>query len=549
MTSIVDRLFPASLPSVADLAQRYPARDLPEGAMVTRVGPSPTGFMHIGTLYTGRICAQFAQRTGGVSILRVEDTDKKREVDGAVGFIIEAFDRFGVAFDEGADRDGADRGAYGPYRQSHRGEVYQAYVRSLVAQGLAYPCFSTGDELEAMRARQKAASIRTGYYGEWAIWRDRPEAEIIAALDAGIPHVIRFRAPGSHAQKLTFHDQIAGTRDLPENDVDIVILKSDGLPTYHMAHVVDDHLMGVTHVIRGDEWFSSAPTHVQLFEALGFPKPAFAHIAPIMKMDGQSRRKLSKRKDPEATVGYFDELGYPSEAVMDYLLSLMDPGFETWRAEHPEASSWAFDLTMKGLQSSSGPLFDFDKLGSISRDVIAAMSSGEVYDRLLAWAQDHDAELAQLMTTEKAKVTDILSIERGGPNARKDFAMWSGVKPELTFFFDDRFSLGRAAAQDMLSYLAPDELTALVQDFLDGYDPSDDNATWFGKLKDLGGQHGFALRPKDYKKNPDDYKGTVSDVAKIFRVLLTGRERSPDLYSVMQVMGSDQVARRCALVL
>lgn len=546
--SVVDRLFPEPLPSVADLKARFPNRALADDAMVTRVGPSPTGFMHIGTLYTGRICAQFARRTGGVSILRIEDTDKKREVDGAVGFIIDAFDQFDVAFDEGADRNKTDRGAYGPYRQSHRGDIYQTFVRSLVEQGLAYPCFSTGDELNAMREQQKASSIRTGYYGKWALWRDRPEADVVAALDAGIPFVIRFRAPGNHETKLTFTDLIAGERDLPENDVDTVILKSDGLPTYHMAHVVDDHLMGVTHVIRGDEWFSSVPTHLQLFDALGFDRPHFAHIAPIMKMDGTSRRKLSKRKDPEATVGYFEELGYPSEAVMDYLLTLMDPEFETWRADNPDAASWDFELTMKGLQSSSGPLFDFDKLGSISRDVIAGLSSDAVYTRLLGWATTHDADLAGLMTSEKDKVTDILSIERGGPNARKDFAMWSGIKPDLAYFFDDRFDLSRETAQQMLDYLTPDELGRLVQEFLDSYDPSDDSATWFGKLKELGGKHGFALRPKDYKKNPDDYKGAVSDVAKIFRVLLTGRERSPDLYSVMQVMGPDQVARRCALV-
>lgn len=550
MSNIVERIFPDPLPTPEELAQRFPKRDLPEGAMVTRVGPSPTGFMHIGTLYVGRLCAHFARQTGGVSILRIEDTDKKREVEGAVDFITHAFDHFGVSFDEGVGVDGADKGAYGPYRQSQRKEIYQAYVKHLLETGKAYPCFATGEELEAMRDKQQLRKMRTGYYGVWAEWRDRPEEDVQAALDAGTPFVIRFRSEGKIERKLKFEDLLFGERKLPENDQDIVIMKADGLPTYHFAHVVDDHLMGTTHVIRGDEWLSSVPTHLQLFEALGWETPEFAHIAPINKMDGTSRRKLSKRKDPEASVGYFEELGYSNEAVLDYLMTLADAGFEDWSNENPETSSWEFPITMRGLKGSSGPLFDFEKLGNISRNFVATLKSSEVYDRVLPWAEKHDADLAGMMKADPDRARAIIAIERDeAQNVRKDIEKWSDVKAELEFFFDDRFALTADEARGMIDYLDAGELATLVTEFLEGYDPADDNATWFGKIKELGGAHGFAMRPKDFKKNPDDYKGTVAHVARVFRILLAGKERTPDLYSIMQVMGPEQVKARVSLVL
>ena len=549
MSTIVDRIFPNPLATPEELEQRFPPRELPDGAMVTRVGPSPTGFMHIGTLYTGRLCAQFARQTGGVSILRIEDTDKKREVEGAVGFIVDAFEHFGVDFDEGVGQGGIDKGPYAPYHQSDRREIYQAYVRHLIATGAAYPCFATAEELDSMRNQQNAGGVRTGYYGTWATWRDRSEADVIEALDQGRPFVVRFKAPGKHMRKIEFEDLLFGPRTMPENDQDIVIMKSDGLPTYHLAHVVDDHLMRTTHVIRGDEWLPSVPLHLQLFEALGWDAPAYAHIAPINKMDGSSRRKLSKRKDPEASVGYFDELGYPIEAVIDYLMTLADAGFEAWKLENPDRSSWDFELSMKGLQGSSGPLFDFVKLGNISRNVIADLTSEELCERLQPWAKAHNTDLAALMDSEPERVRDILAIERGGANARKDIEKWADVMDEVAYFFDAHFTLTADEAREKLPYLTADELAALVRAYLDGYDPSEDRDVWFDKIKTLAGEHGFALRPKDFKKNPDDYKGTVADVAKVFRVLLTGKERSPDLYSVMQVMGEDRVRARLALVL
>lgn len=549
MTSIADRIFPQPLPSLAELDQRFPQRDLPDGAMVTRVGPSPTGFMHIGTLYTGLICSQFARQTGGVAFLRIEDTDRRRLVEGAEAFLIEAFERYGVRFDEGADRDGADRGAYGPYRQSEREEIYKACVKALVDKGLAYPCFATSEELDALREQQDKAGLRTGYYGQWATWRNKSEDDIHAALDAGKDFVIRLRAPGKHSRKIRFEDVLFGFRQMPENDHDVVILKSEGLPTYHFAHVVDDHFMRTTHVIRGDEWLVSVPLHLQLFEAMGWEPPAYAHIAPINKMDEGSRRKLSKRKDPEASVAYFEQQGYPRQAVIDYLLTLADAAFEPWKQENPDTDSLDFPMTFKGLKGSSGPLFDFVKLGNISRHYIASLSAQEVFDRALAWADAHDDALAALMRKDPEQVRSALDIERGGDTSRKDIETWADVSKEVSYFFDDDFALQADEARAMLTYLTADELAAMMGQYLEMYDPADDREAWFGKLRTLADQNGFALRPKDYKKNPDAYRGVVADVAKIFRVLLTGNERSPDLYSVMQVMGEDRVRRRIALVM
>jgi glutamyl-tRNA synthetase len=546
---VIDRIFSETLSTPEALEIQYPPRDLPDAAMVTRVGPSPTGFMHIGTLYVGRICAHFAKQTGGVSILRIEDTDKKREVDGAVDFITGSFDRFGVTFDEGVDTRGSDHGPYGPYRQSSRRALYHSFVLHMLSMGKAYPCFATAEELEEMRTKQIARGLAPGYYGSWATWRDRPEADVTAALDAGMPFVIRFRSDGDKAREVGFNDLIFGHRKLPQSEQDIVIMKSDGLPTYHFAHLVDDHLMRVTHVIRGDEWLASVPTHLQLFDALGWEPPIYAHIAPINKMDGASRRKLSKRKDPEASVGFFEEQGYPREAVLDYLMTLSDSGFEVWKGDNPSSSSWEFCLSFRGLQGSSGPLFDMGKLGNISRNYIASLTRTEVYSQVLAWAESRDPELAELLRVAPETAQGVFGIERGGPNARKDIERWNTVKEELLPFLDESFALTSVEAHAMLRYLSSDELTALVRDFLAGYDPSDDKDIWFGKLKSLAGAHGFAPLPKDYKETPEAFKGTVADVAKVLRVLLMGRERTPDLYSVMQVLGGERVRRRLSLVL
>lgn len=558
--SISDLVFKKSLMSLEDLENLNPERNLPEGAMVTRVGPSPTGMMHIGTLYVGRICAHLAKQTRGVSILRIEDTDKKREVEGATEFVVKSFYDFGITFNEGIryrhkTEDSMElspvyeSGYYGPYKQSDRRSIYHAYIKHLLDNDMAYLCFSTPEELDEMRRNQRISKSRPGYYGKWALWRNRSEEETLKALEEGKPFVIRFKSNGNYDQKFSFEDLIFGKRELPENDIDIVLMKSDGLPTYHLAHVVDDHLMRTTHVIRGDEWFSSIPTHLQLFDAFNWKAPAYAHIAPINKMDGTSKRKLSKRKDPEASVEFFEKQGYPKEAILDYLMTLSDAKFEAWKNENPEMSSWDFEITMKGLQGSNGPLFDFDKLNNISKNYIAKLTSQEVYYDAFYWAKKHDPELADKMKNNLSDVHNILSIERSGPNVRKDIAKWEDIKEEIEYFFDDTFSLQKEEALEKINYLSPEELKNVVTDFLADYDPKDEKDIWFGKIKQLAEKHGFALRPKDYKKNPEAYKGNVADVAKIFRILLTGKERTPDLHAIMLVMGLEKVEKRLSLVM
>lgn len=544
MKSVANTIFSKELPSVSDLESRYPPRNLPEGAMVTRVGPSPTGLMHIGTLYVGLLSHHFASQTDGVSFLRVEDTDKKREVEGATDFILNSFQHFGIEFNEGLAISGEERGLYGPYTQSERKSIYHAYVKQLLEHDKAYLCFCTAEELNEIREKQNVGKVRPGYYGAWAKWRSKSEDEALAALDSGMPYVVRFRSGGDVNKRRHIHDLIAGDRELPENDQDIVLLKSDGLPTYHLAHAVDDHLMRTTHVIRGDEWLPSLPTHLQLFEALGWDAPQYAHIAPINKMDGTSRRKLSKRKDPEASVGYFVELGYPPEAIIDYLLQLANSNFEDWRLENPKSSSLDFSLSFAKLQNSNGPLFDFSKLESISKETVANLDAEEILDRVLRWADNYDVELAKLIRSDLEYSLNIFSIERGGEKARKDIYRWSEISEDISYFFDSAFSVEVSTVLDELGYVSRNDVSNIASDFLASYDPSDDSAIWFDGLKQLAAKHEFALRPKDHKKNPGQYKGAIADFAKIFRLMLTGRARTPDLYSVMKVMGAKRINDR-----
>jgi glutamyl-tRNA synthetase len=547
LDEIIQTVFGDDLPDPAALERQYPPRVLPEGAMVTRVGPSPTGFMHIGTLYVGLLSYQLARQSSGVSFLRIEDTDKKREVEGALGFIQEAFDHYGIRFDEGLDAQGGDVGSYGPYTQSRRMKIYQAYVRALMQRGLAYLCFASPEELDALRQKQQARSTRPGYYGKWAIWRDRSEEDALAALREGKPYVVRFRSMGDIERKVMIDDLIFGERALAENDQDIVIMKSDRLPTYHLAHVVDDHLMRTTHVVRADEWLPSLTTHLQMFDALGWAPPRYAHIAPINKLDGGSRRKLSKRKDPEASVSYFMELGYPIEAVLEYLLNLANSNFEDWRKQNPATPWREFTLTFERLRNSSGPLFDFAKLDSISKDVVSRLSASELYDRIETWARRYDASFATLIASDADYVRKILSIERGGEKVRKDIAKWADVRDEIRYFFDSEFGMTLEAALPHLGKLQADDVRAIVQAFKATYQADDENAPWFDKIKAIARAHGFAESGGEYKRNPDAYKGMVADVAKVFRVLLTGKPQTPDLHALMKVMGQERVFARLSI--
>jgi glutamyl-tRNA synthetase len=546
---IINQVYPEKLPSLAELEEKYPPRKLPPGARVTRVGPSPTGFMHIGTLYTGLLSERFAHHSGGVFFLRIEDTDKKREVEGAADFITQSFAHYDIPIDEGRDVAGSEHGEYGPYTQSDRKEIYHAYVKHLLERDAAYLCFATVEDLDRIRDEQKAqGEIRTGYFGSWALWRDKSLTEVADQLAAGTPYVVRLKATGDYTKKIVIDDLLLGQRELPENDQDIVLMKSDGLPTYHLAHVVDDHLMRTTHVIRGDEWLSSLPVHLQLFRAFNLTPPAYAHIAPINKIENSSKRKLSKRKDPEANIGYFDEQGYHPQALIEYLINLANSNFEDWRKDNPHTPYQEFEVTFDKLRGSNGPLFDFRKLDDISRDIFANLSARELLQQYSTWAGKYDPEFLSVITNNLEYAERILSIERGVPNARKDIRMYQDIKPLIEFFFDDGFALTLEDVRTNLTPLTVSDMRGIVKDFMSGYDATASKEVWFDKLKVVGRSHGFADSTAELKKNPTLYKGGMADVAKIFRYLLTGKIQTPDLYTIMQTMGENRVNKRLSLL-
>ena len=544
---MIDRLFQNPTPGAGELYDRYPERSLPDDALVTRFGPSPTGFVHLGGIYAAFISERFARQTNGVFMLRIEDTDRQREVEGAAELIVNSMAKFGITVDEGEVVPGEEQGDYGPYRQSERAAIYQAFVKQLVIEGKAYPCFAPPELLAANNREQEIMKVKQGYYGQWAIWRDRSEADILEALDKGLPFVIRFRTPDGPPTKLSFTDQIRGSMDLMSNDLDVVILKSDGLPTYHMAHVVDDRLMRTTDVIRGDEWMSSLPLHLQLFDALGWTPPRYAHIAPIQKMDGSSRRKLSKRKDPEASVTFYQETGYPYEAVAEYLMNMADSSFEAWRTEHPRADIHEFVLNFANF-SVSGALLDLTKLDSISRDVIANFSAEDVYERSVAWAGEHDPELAASLGADREYAVRVFAIERYSDQPRKDLAKWSDLKPEFGYFFDALYPSPDIDFAAQLAGVSLPDARPAVAEFMERYTEELDRDGWMVNLRSVAANHGFAPNVKEFKKNPTAYKGHVGDIAKVIRVLLVGRNKSPDLWEVMGVMGRDRVERRIARV-
>nr|WP_315382836.1 glutamate--tRNA ligase [uncultured Sphingomonas sp.] len=539
----LDVLTPSATLSMDEIHQRYPARSLPEGARVTRFGPSPTGFIHIGGLYVSLISERTAHQSGGLFYLRIEDTDRKREVPGAVELILGALNDFGITFDEGPSLEGTETGAYGPYRQSERQELYQSVVRDLLVRGHAYACFATPEELEAMRTEQNLRKIPPGYYGSWAIWRNRSLEDVQAALAEGRSFVIRLKAPAAEGNgRVELPDLIRGKLNVPANNQDIVLLKADGLPTYHLAHVVDDHLMGTTDVIRGDEWLSSYPVHAQLFDLLGWQRPRYAHIAPIEKNVGSSRRKLSKRHDPEAAVDWYSVEGYPRQAVIEYLLNLADGKFEDWRKANPTADSESFPLQVERL-NRSGALFDLVKLSSISREVIGAMTAAQVYDAALAWAQVHDQPFAERLAAHADYVRAILNIERGAARARKDIVKWSDVPSDTGYFFDDLFVPRDEGNQALWDALAPG-LAAILREVAEGFDPTIDRDAWLEWVRAIGEKHGYAANGKAYKAEPERYQGQFSAIAGALRLALAGKPNTPDLFEVMTVMGPERVRAR-----
>ncbi len=540
--ALANLLFPDVADTPEALEEKFPLRQLPEGAVVTRMAPSPTGFVHLGNLVQGLTAERMAHQSGGVLFLRVEDTDAKREVPGAVEVLINTLKHYGICFDEGATMDG-DNGLYGPYRQRQRADIYHVYAKQLVQQGMAYPCFCTEDELAAMREKQEAAKETTGYYGAYAMWRDRSMEDIQAQLDAGNPWVLRFRSEGSIENQFKFDDLVKGKLTITENNVDHVLLKSDGIPTYHFAHAVDDHLMRTTHVVRGDEWLPTLPFHIQLFKALGFKLPKYVHIGPLMKMDGNSKRKLSKRKDPELALTYYKAEGFPVEAVYEYIMTLLNSNYEDWRRANPTAPATDFKFSPKKL-NPAGNLFDYAKLTDVSKNEIARMDAGKVYTLLTEWAKEFDPDFGDKLVADPAYATSILAIGRGGKKPRKDLAVWKDAKEYMGFFYDEYLEKPVFAEK-----FSNDTVKTALNKFLEKFDMNDDSGVWFDKVKAITEEMGFTTDMKASKADPDAFPGTVADISTFIRQAVTGKTNSPDLYTVMQILGYDRTVGRIQAVI
>lgn len=535
---LANLLFPNVTQTIEDMQNKYPKRELKEGAIVSRMAPSPTGFVHLGNLVQGITSERLSHQSDGILFLRIEDTDAKREVEGAVDVLINSLKNFDINFDEGATSNG-DSGIYGPYYQRQRKDIYHVFAKQLVSEGKAYPCFCTEEELSDIRKRQEEEKDNFGYFGKWAIWRDRSIEEIKQQLDLNTPWVLRFRSEGSIENKIKFTDLIKGTMELTENNMDIVLLKSDGIPTYHFAHVVDDTLMRTTHVVRGDEWLPSLPVHLQLFNALGLKAPKYLHIGPLMKMDGISKRKLSKRKDPELALTYYEQEGFPSESVYEYVLTILNSNFEDWRAQNKDADVNDFKFSYKKM-NPAGSLFDYAKLRDVSKNVISMMSKEKVYELCTNWAEKYDEELFNLLTKDKDYSLEIFAIGRGGKKPRKDIAIWSEVKDYVDLFFDELFTIHDDYPEEFDKALIKD----ILSEYLETFDFNDDQNTWFNKIKDIAQTFGFASDMKLYKENPNDYKGSVADISMFIRIALTGKLNSPDMYTVIQILGNDRTSSR-----
>ncbi len=538
---LADMIFPDAK-DISYYEEKYPERDLPEGAQVLRVAPSPTGNVHIGTIDQALIATKVARQTGGVFFLRIEDTDQKREVEGGVKQIIEALKSFDLEPDEGMISETEWKGNYGPYKQSMRKDIYQAFAKHLLEMGKAYPAFDTPEELEEMRARQEASKLRTGYYGVWAKYRNLPLEEAAKKIKAGVPYIIRFKSNGREDRKIKHKDIIKGNVTFPENDQDIVIIKADGLPTYHFAHLIDDHLMGTTIVTRGDEWLSSVPLHLQLFQEMGWKAPRYAHTPTLLKNDNGNKRKISKRKDPEAAASYYEEIGVPSLAVKEYLLNIANSTFENWRRQNKDKSIDEFDFQLNKM-SVSGALFDMVKLGDVSKIVISRYSAEEVYDKSLRWAKKHDDELAKMLENKEYSLK-VLGIERGNAKPRKDIAKWSDVKENIIYMYDEKF-FENSIEYPYQVISDKNDINKILKLYIEKYyNENDDKQTWFDKIKELSGEMGYAKEVKEFKANPGMYKAHVGDVSTVIRVALTGRTNTPDMYEIMKVLRKNSVIKR-----
>ena len=547
---LAELLFPHIDKTPAEMEQAYPPRTLPEGAKVTRFAPSPTGFVHFGGMYQVMIDERLAHQSGGVLYLRIEDTDAKREVPGAAQSLIRTLAHYGVHFDEGAaigeDGEIVGKGAYGPYKQSERAVIYQTYAKQLVREGKAYPVFSTPEELEKTLAADKKTENKTK---DWEAGAEEARKEMLAnraftieqvksELAAGHPFVLRILSDGDGEKKVRFTDLIKGNLELPENDEDFVLLKSDGIPTYHFAHAVDDHLMGTTHVIRGEEWLPSLPKHIQLFRYLGFKSPKYLHTAQVLRLDEEGNKKKLSKRDMGAKMEDYDAMGYPPESVIEYLMTLLNSNYEEWHAVNPTLPYTEFPFSVKKM-STSGCLFDFDKLEDVSKNVISLMSAEKVTADLTAWADAFDPEFASCLRADPEMTKAILSIGRGGKKPRKDFANWKEAKTFIQFFFDPYYAI-----EEPITDFSAEEIKAVLDDYLASFDPSDDANTWFEKVKTVAANNGYCTNMKEYKLDPTGWKGSIGDVSTFLRVALTGRKNSPDLYTVIGILGAERACAR-----
>ncbi len=540
---LANAIFPNITKTIEDYEKMYPERKLAEGANVTRFAPSPTGFMHIGNLLSATIDYIIARNTNGVFFLRNEDTDTARTVEGAVEAINHILKHYHMLPDEYQYKDEIV-GEYGPYIQSERKEIYHAFVKHLIEIGRAYPCFCTKEELEATHNIQEKNKLRPGYHGRYAKCRNLSIDEAIEKINAGVEYTIRFKSMGNFDKKFMFDDLVKGRIELPENDEDFVIMKSgDLLPTYHFAHLVDDHLMHTTHVVRGEEWLPSVPKHIELFQAFGFKAPKYIQYPLILKKEGNTVRKISKRKDPEFFVSYYEEKGYPYEAVIESLMTIINSNYEEWRLAHPDASYLEFTFSPKKM-SSSGCFYDLDKLDNISKNILSKKTKDEVYDGLLDWSEKYDKDFCDLIKKYADYTKNILNIEREQKKPRKDYAMYSEIKNKIWYMFDELYDT-KEKSYEYQSITDKSEIKSLVSEYLEKYyDESDDKDTWFNKIKELASLHGYAKEVKAYKENPGDYKGHVGDVATVLRVAITTQSMTPDLYEIMRLLGKDRMLKR-----
>ncbi len=543
---LADLIFPNLEHDVEYYEALYPERNLKEGEKVTRFAPSPTGYLHIGGFFQALIDYVLAKNSNGIFYLRNEDTDKAREVDTAVELIMKTLNQYGIVPDE-YEYEGKIVGEYGPYIQSERKEIYHAYIKRLIEIGRAYPCFCTREELNEMRQKQEERKKRTGYYGSYAKCRKLSVEEQIEKIKANTPYVIRFRSNGDFDNKIVFEDLVKGRLSLSENDIDDVIMKSDNmLPTYHFAHVVDDHLMHTTHVVRGEEWLPSVTKHIEMFKAFGFKPPKYIHTPLIIKRDGDSVRKISKRKDPEASMSYYTEKGYPEEAVIEALMTIINSNYEEWHTNNPDKTFRDFTFSPKKM-SSSGALFDLEKLNNISRDVISKMTKEELLERSLNWANKFDEELKELIEKDKEYYMNIINIERCQKKPRKDYETYSDIKNYIWYMYDELFIKEDKTYE--FNGIDIEEVRNVLKTYFDKYyDSSFDKDTWFNKMKEAAEEMGYCANMKEYKLNPDNYKGSIADFSMIIRVALTTKTTTPDLYEIMKLLGTDRIKERIALI-